>query len=71
MIKADRAAIAWDPVKKTWRVRIEVGEEVIKRPCDSGKVKRDAADDILRRLAVDTAHNEGYDIDPATVAISR
>jgi hypothetical protein len=71
MIKADRAAILWDPEKKIWRVRIEVGEEVIKRPCANGKLKRDAADDVLRRLAVDTAHNEGYEIDPATVAISR
>ena len=71
MIKADRAAVAWDPQKRTWRVRIQIGEEVIKRPASGHKVSREAADDMLRGLAVATARDDGYELDPAAVSIAR
>ena len=69
MIKADRAAVSWDPRKKTWSVRVQIGEEVIKRL--GRKVPRDAADDALRALAIETAEGDGYQIDPASVTIAR
>lgn len=71
MIKADNAVVIWDPQKKTWRIRIHIGEEVIKRPATDHKVPREAGDDALRTLAVETAQDDGYELDPATVSISR
>ncbi len=70
MLKADSAAVTWDADKKTWRVRIQVGEEIIKRPCDK-KARQDADDSTLRTLAVQTAQDEGYQVDPAQVSIQR
>ena len=69
MRKADKAQVTWDAEKKVWRVRIQIGEEVIKRP--AGKTPPDAADDALRSLAVKTAEDEGYELDPAQVTITR
>lgn len=69
MIKADSATVAWDPEKKAWRVRIQVGEEVIKRPCKD--VKRDADDNSLRTVALKTAHDEGYEVEAGSVTIAR
>ena len=71
MIKADRAEIMWDAQKKNWRIRIQIGEEVVKRPSPAGKTGRDAADETLRSLAVQAARDDGYDLDPATVVIAR
>ncbi len=71
MTKADSAAVSWDPQKKVWRVRIQVGEEVIKRPVEHKRATRDAAEDVLRSLAIETAQADGYDLDPATVTIAR
>ncbi len=70
MIKADTAVVCWDAEKKAWRVRIQVGEEIIKRPCDK-KVKHDADDAALRTMAVKTAQDDGYEVEPATVSITR
>lgn len=71
MMKADRAQVAWDPEKKEWRVRIQIGEEVIKRPAGGRNLKHDAAEDALRSAAIETARADGYEIDPAAVAIVR
>jgi hypothetical protein len=71
MMKADKASVIWDPDKKQWRVRIQVGEEVIKRPCSSRKISRDAADDALRTAAIETALADGSEGDPSAVAIQR
>jgi hypothetical protein len=70
MIKADRAQVSWDEQKKRWAIRIQVGEEVVKRSPDSGP-SRDAADDQLRSIALGTAQDEGYEIDPAAISIDR
>jgi hypothetical protein len=69
MRDADKAQVAWDSDKKVWRVRIQIGEEVIKRL--AGKTPADAADDALRSLAVEIATDEGYGLDPAQVTITR
>ena len=70
MIKADRAQVSWDTQKRKWAIRIQVGEEVMKRTPDKGPSK-DAADDQLRSIAVEIAHGDGYEIDASTVTISR
>lgn len=71
MMRADSATVNWDPDKKSWRVRIQIGEEVIKRPASGRKLQRDAADDVLRSAAIETALADGYEIDSAAVAIVR
>lgn len=69
MIKADKAEVVWDEQKKNWLVRIQVGEEVIRRPCKSAK--HDVPDDNLRTLAVATASDEGYELPNDAVTIKR
>lgn len=69
MTKAVSATVSWDPQKKKWHVRIQVGAEVIKRA--AGTAGKDAADDLLRTTAVQTAKDEGYDVDPAAVTVVR
>jgi hypothetical protein len=67
MIKANDAKVEWNPDKKHWQVVIHMGAEVIRRQCD--KTPRDAAESDLRELAIRTARDEGYDLDPARVSI--
>ena len=68
MTKAAQAQVNWDSQKKSWQVRIQIGEEVIKRPA---KAPADAADETLRSLAVTLVKDEGYEIDPSQVTIVR
>jgi hypothetical protein len=58
-----------DPAKKQWHVRLQIGEEVIKRAL--AKTPQDAPEDVLRSRAVETAKDEGYEVDAAQVAIQR
>ena len=67
MIKATKASVDWDAHKRQWHVRVQIGEEVIKRPLD--KTAQDANEESLRSKAVETAKDEGYDVDPATIEI--
>jgi hypothetical protein len=46
-----------------------VGAEVIRRPCP--KNPKDAADADLRSVAIETARDEGYDVDASQVSIVR
>jgi hypothetical protein len=69
MTQATKATVDWDPNKKQWHVRVQIGEEVIKRPLP--KAAQDTNEDSLRSQAVETAKDEGYAVDPATVAIVR
>ena len=71
MTKADKAVVTWDANKKTWRVRIEVGEEVIKRAASDRKLSRDTDDNTLISAAIETARADGYEIDPAVVSVAR
>ena len=69
MLKADKAAVNWEAAKKRWVVRLQSGEEVIKRPAP--KTPRDANDDVLRTLAIKTAQEEGYELDATSVTVGR
>ena len=69
MIRATKATVDWDSQKKQWLVRVQIGEEVIRRPL--GKAAKDANEEALRSQAVATAKDEGYEVDPSTIAIVR
>lgn len=69
MIQANGAEVLWDEQKKAWVVRIQVGEEVIRRPCKNSK--RDVSDEDLVSIAVQTAHDDGYELSTNAIAIKR
>jgi len=69
MTRATKATVDWDPHKKQWHVRLQIGEEVIKRPL--GKTAQDANEEALRSKAIATAKDEGYEVEPSTVVIVR
>ena len=66
-MKADRAEVSWDDQKNKWLIRIIVGEEVIRRYCNDS---RDVDRDTLRASALKTAREEGYELDPASIALA-
>ena len=67
-MRADRVEVSWDASKSSWLVRIEVGEEVIRRHC---KLPQNANEQVLRQAAQKTLQDEGYEPDGATVNIKR
>ena len=67
-MRADRAEISWDPSKSKWLVRIQSGEEVIRRHCDLSK---NADEQALRAAADKTVRDEGYELAPANITIRR
>jgi hypothetical protein len=66
-MKADRVEVSRDEQSKQWLIRIQVGEEVIRRHCDETK---DTDETTLRRAAVKTAADEGYSVDPSDVVFA-
>lgn len=64
---ADRVEVSWDPGKSKWLVRIQNGEEVIRRYCDAPKT---ADEQTLRAAADKTVRDEGY-VPAANVTIRR
>jgi hypothetical protein len=67
MLKADKAEVSWDADKKSWLVRIQIGEEVIRRMCKNAA--QDLDDGALQALAVQTAADEGYQIGNESVTV--
>jgi hypothetical protein len=63
----DKVELTWDEGKRKWLVRIEVGNEVIRRHCDH---KRDADEQKLRAAAHQTVVDEGYEFDTARIAVN-
>ena len=66
-MRADRTELSWDDKKSKWLIRIEVGEEVIRRYCD---LPHNANEQALRAAAQKTLKDEGYDGD-AEIAIKQ
>ena len=63
-MRADRVEFLWDENKSSWLIRIQTGEEVIRRHCALPK----GADEATLRTAVDKAVvDEGYEVDPENV----
>jgi hypothetical protein len=67
-MKPDRVDVSWDAASSKWLVRIEIGEEVVRRQC---KLPKDADDQALRAAVQQTVVDEGYEADPSRVAIRR
>ena len=66
-MQADHVELLWDNSKSKWLVRIQVGEEVIRRFCDLPKTADESA---LQQAAQQTLKDEGYEAIQA-VAIQR
>jgi hypothetical protein len=69
MVEVNNAAVSWDADKKRWVIRLQIGGEVIKRP--GLKSARDADDESLRSMAVQVAQDDGYQLNPAAITVSR
>ena len=67
-MRADRVELSWDAAKSNWLVRIESGEEVIRRHCN---VPKNADEQTLRSAAQRTVQDEGYEPDLSQVVIRR
>jgi phosphomannomutase len=65
---ADRVEISWDPGKSKWLVRIQNGEEVLRRYCSAAK---NADESALRAAAEKTVQDEGYQVASTGVTIRR
>ncbi|HET9182412.1 MAG TPA: hypothetical protein VFP59_09785 [Candidatus Angelobacter sp.] len=63
-MQADRVELSWDDSKSKWMVRIQVGEEVIRRYCD---LPRSADEASLQQAAKKTLKDEGFE--PAEAVI--
>ncbi len=66
-MKADRVEVSRDEQGKKWLIRIQVGEEVIRRHSTESK---DADQATMRSAALKAATDEGYEVDPANIIFS-
>lgn len=67
-MRADKVEVSWDSAKSKWVVRIQSGEEIIRRHCD---VPKGADEPALRTAAQKTTVDEGYEADAAGIEIHR
>ncbi|MGB6482078.1 MAG: hypothetical protein WBE86_01175 [Candidatus Acidiferrales bacterium] len=67
-MRADRVEISWDNEKSKWLIRIEAGEEVVRRHCD---LPRNADEAALRAAAQKTIQDEGYETPASSVILRR
>lgn len=66
-MEADRVEVSRDPQSNRWLIRIQVGEEVVRRHPD---LPADADESTLRIAAAKTAGDEGYTVDPENIVIT-
>lgn len=74
MTPAHSAEVVWqnhDKKHKGWTVHLQVGAEVIKYHAPHPGPAQDAADAELISLAVNSARDDGYELNPAAVKITR
>ncbi len=67
-MRVDRVEVSWDADKHKWLLKIQTGEEVVRRYCPA---PRDADEQTLRSAAQKTVEDEGYEPDPAHIMIRR
>jgi hypothetical protein len=61
---ADRVEFSWDAGTSSWLLRIEAGEEVIRRHCTLPQ----STDERTLRTAIEkVVAEEGYELDPANL----
>jgi hypothetical protein len=66
-MRADKVEVSWDSKKSQWLVRIQSGEEVIRRHC---QLPKNADEQALRSAAQNTLTDEGYELDGTVVTIA-
>ncbi len=64
---ADRVEVSWDPEKSKWLVRIQAGEEVVRRHLEAPK---SSDEQTLRAAAQKAAQDEGYEPDLAAITVA-
>ena len=67
-MRVDRVEVSWDSGHTKWSVRIEAGEEVIRRHSDIPKITDEPT---LRAAAAQMVRDEGYEVDEAQVVVRR
>ena len=67
-MRADSVEVSWDAAKSKWVIRIQAGEEVIRRY--SG-LSKNADEPALRTAAQETLKDEGYEADSTIISIKR
>jgi hypothetical protein len=67
-MRVDQVEVSWDSDKSDWVIRMQSGDEVIRRHC---KAPKDADEKTLRAKAEETVKEEGYEANPATVSVRR
>jgi hypothetical protein len=65
-MRPDDVEVSWDKAKSKWLIRIESGEEVIRRYCDAPK---NAGEQALRLAAQKLVEDEGYEVDPSHISL--
>jgi hypothetical protein len=63
-MRPDRVEFSWDAAKSSWLVRIETGEEVIRRHC---VLPKSADEQTLRKAIEKTVVDEGYEVNPESL----
>ena len=67
-MRVDQVEVSWDSQKSDWVIRMQSGDEVIRRHC---KAPKDADEKTLRAKAEETVRDEGYESNGAAVTIKR
>ena len=67
-MQPDHVDVSWDVAKSKWLIRIETGEEVIRRQCNEPK---SADDQSLRSAAQKIVQDEGYESDLTRISVHR
>ena len=67
-MRVDRVEISWDANKHKLLVRVQTGEEVIRRYCT---LPKDADEQSLRTAVEKVVQEEGYEPDPAHITFHR
>ena len=67
-MRPDHVEVSWDTAKSKWLIRIESGEEVIRRYCDAPK---NASEQTIRSAGQKTVTDEGYEVDPSQISLRR
>jgi len=67
-MRVDRVEVSWDADKHKWLLRVQTGEEVIRRYC---AVPKDADEQSLRSAVQKVVQDEGYEPDPTRTTIHR
>jgi hypothetical protein len=67
-MRADSVEVSWDAAKSKWVVRIQAGEEVIRRHCNLAKTADEPA---LRSAAEQTLKDEGYEQGTSAISVKR